>query len=230
MGALSHLRIVEIGSAAATSYCARLFADFGAIVQKVEPPQGDPLRRTAPLTPKGQSAWFGFLNFNKSSIALDPDNAGAAQHLIDLIAGCDILIDGRDIENADCLAFDLAALKARNPGLIHLTASWFGEVGPYAKFGATDSTIRALTGLIKLVGPVDGPPMHAPDFQTGILAGLWGFVAAASSVIGRMRDGRGRSSALSIFESSIAVTEYIMFESFSRGDIMVLADVSGRHL
>ena len=46
MGALSHLRIVEIGSSAATSYCARLFADFGATVYKIEPPQGDPLRRT----------------------------------------------------------------------------------------------------------------------------------------------------------------------------------------
>jgi crotonobetainyl-CoA:carnitine CoA-transferase CaiB-like acyl-CoA transferase len=58
MGALSHLQIVEIGSAAAASYCARLFADFGATVQKVESPQGEPLRRTAPYTPNGQSAWF----------------------------------------------------------------------------------------------------------------------------------------------------------------------------
>ena len=47
MEALSHLRIVEIGSAAAASYCARLFADFGATVEKIEPPQGDPLRRAA---------------------------------------------------------------------------------------------------------------------------------------------------------------------------------------
>ena len=74
MGALSHLRIVEIGSSAATSYCARLFADFGATVRKIEPPQGDPLRRAAPLTPGGHSAWFAFLNFNKSSVALDPDD------------------------------------------------------------------------------------------------------------------------------------------------------------
>ena len=87
-------------------------------------------------------------------------------------------------------------------------------------FEATDSTIRALTGLIKLVGPAEGTPMHAPDFQTGIFAGLWGFIAAASSVLGRMQDGRGRSNSLSIFESSIAVTEYIMFEGFTRGDIM----------
>src|SRR5256885_6313262 len=62
--------------------------------------------------------------------------------------------------------------------------------------------------------------MQAPDFPTGILAGLWGFIAAASSVLGRMEDGRERSNSLSIFESSIAVTEYIMFEGFVRGDIM----------
>ena len=220
MGALTHLRIVEIGSAAATSYCARLFADFGATVQKIEPPAGDPLRHAAPLTPKGNSAWFAFLNFNKSSIALDTCDPNAATRLTELIGGCDILIDGRDVDSADCPDIDLAAIKQRHPRLIHLEASWFGGEAPYANFEATDSTIRALVGLVKLVGPAGGTPMHAPDFQTGIFAGLWGFIAAASSVLGRMQDGRGRSSRLSIFESSIAVTEYIMFESFSRGDIM----------
>jgi len=217
MGALSHLRVVEIGSSPAASYCARLFADFGADVQKVEPSGGDPLRRAAPLTPQGQSAWFAFLNFNKSSVVLD---GAASAGLAELIAGCDILIDGRDINAADCPAFDLAALKRNHPGLIHVGTSWFGHDGPYAEFAATDSTIRALTGLVKLVGPEQGPPMHAPDFQTGILGGLWGFIAAASSVLGRMRHGRGSSHQLSIFEASIAVTEYIMFESFLRGDIM----------
>jgi crotonobetainyl-CoA:carnitine CoA-transferase CaiB-like acyl-CoA transferase len=220
MGALSHLRVVEIGSSSAASYCARLFADFGAEVQKVEPPSGDPLRRTAPLTPQGSSAWFAFLNFNKSSVALDCNHANASSRLAALVGACDILVDGRDIDAADCPALDLAALKRNNPALIHVETSWFGHDGPYAKFVATDATIRALTGLIKLVGPEQGPPMHAPDFQTGILGGLWGFIAAASSVLGRMRDGRGRTSHLSIFEASIAVTEYIMFESFTRGDIM----------
>ena len=220
MGALTHLRIVEIGSAAATSYCARLFADFGAAVRKIEPPEGDPLRRAAPLTPKGNSAWFAFLNFNKSSIVLDRADPNSAARLTELIGACDIVLDGRDVDAADCPDIDLAAIKQRHPGLIHLEASWFGGEGPYAKFEATDSTIRALVGLVKLVGPAEGTPMHAPDFQTGIFAGLWGFIAAASSVLGRTQDGRGRTSHLSIFESSIAVTEYIMFEGFSRGDIM----------
>ncbi|WP_342710304.1 CoA transferase [Bradyrhizobium sp. B124] len=220
MGALSHLRIVEIGSAAATSYCARLFADFGADVQKIEPPAGDPLRRAAPLTPQGHSAWFAFLNFNKSSVVLDKSDASAGSRLNELIAGCDILLDGRGIDAANCPGIDLDAIKRNNPGLIHLDLAWFGDRGPYANFAATDSTIRALTGLVKLVGPEQGPPMHAPDFQTGILGGLWGFIAAASSVLGRMQDGRGRESHLSLFEASIAVTEYIMFEAFQRGNIM----------
>ncbi|MBR0933796.1 CaiB/BaiF CoA-transferase family protein [Bradyrhizobium jicamae] len=220
MGALSHLRIVEIGSAAATAYCARLFADFGADVQKIEPKQGDPLRRAAPLTHGGQSAWFAFLNFNKSSIVLDRSDPNAASRLSELIEACDILLDGRGLDAADCPDVDLAAIRRQHPGLVHLDLSWFGDRGPYADFAATDSTIRALTGLIKLVGPEQGPPMHAPDFQTGILGGLWGFIAASSSVLGRMQDGCGRASHLSLFEASIAVTEYIMFEAFSRGDIM----------
>jgi len=183
MEALSHLSVVEIGSSAATNYCARLFADFGATVRKIEPPKGDPLRRAAPLTPKGQSAWFAFLNFNKSSVALDANDPSASSQLAELIGGCDILVDGRDVDAADCPSFDLAALKLINPGLIHLEASWFGDHGPYADYHATDSTIRALTGLVKLVGPAAGPPAHAPDFQTGICAGLWGFIAAAASVL-----------------------------------------------
>src|ERR1700709_2717768 len=126
MDALSHLRIVEIGSAAATGYCARLFADFGATVKKIEPPSGDPLRKTAPLTPKGHSAWFAFLNFNKSSVALDCSDAGASVRLTELIGACDILLDGRDIDAADCPAFDLGDIRQRYPGLIHLDASWFG--------------------------------------------------------------------------------------------------------
>ncbi|MGL3104473.1 CoA transferase [Bradyrhizobium sp. BR 1432] len=78
---------------------------------------------------------------------------------------------------------------------------------------ATDSIVRALAGLIKLVGSVEGPPLLAPDFQTGILAGLWGFIAAASSAFARMQGGAGRSWSLSIFESSLTLSEYLNVRS-----------------
>lgn len=220
MGVLSHLHVIEIGSSAATSYCARLFADFGADVQKVESPSGDPLRRSAPATPSGQSTWFAFLNFNKSSIVVDPNEPDAIARLSALIDSCDILIDGRDVDPADCPPIDTVELRQRRSDLIHLEASWFGTNGPYAGFVATDSTVRALAGLIKLVGPIDGPPLHAPDFQTGIVAGLWGFIAAASSLIARMRSGFGRSWSLSIFETTLTLNEYLMFEAFASGNVM----------
>lgn len=218
--ALSQLRVVEIGSSAATSYCARLFADFGAEVCKVEPPTGDPLRSSAPLTPGGQSAWFAFLNFNKSSIVIDAADPGAVKRLTLLIEDCDILVDGRDVDGANCPPVDVTAIRQRRPALIYLDVSWFGQDGPYAEFTASDSMVRALAGLIKLVGPVEGPPLHAPDFQTGILAGLWGFIAAASSVFARMQSRAGRSYSLSIFETCISLSEYQLFEAFQRGDVM----------
>jgi len=220
MGVLSHLRVIEIGSSAATSYCARLFADFGADVQKIEPRAGDPLRRSAPLTPGGQSAWFAFLNFNKSSIIIDANDPDAIRRLTALIEDCDILVDGRDVASADCPPVDIATIRERRSGLIYLEASWFGHQGPYAGFAATDSTVRALAGLIKLVGPIEGPPLHAPDFQTGILAGLWGFIAAASSVVEPPQHGVGRSWSVSIFESSLALSEEFMLEAFASADVM----------
>ncbi|MFB6421583.1 CaiB/BaiF CoA transferase family protein [Bradyrhizobium tunisiense] len=218
MGVLSGLRVVEIGSSATTSYCARLFADFGADVQKVEPPLGDPLRCSAPLTPRGQSAWFAFLNFNKSSIIIDPADQHAMTRLMTLLENCDILIDGRDVDPADCWSIDVATIRQRRPSLIYIEASWFGSGGPYAGFAATDSTVRALAGLIKLVGPVEGPPLYAPDFQTGILAGLWAFIAVASSIVARMQGGAGRSWSVSIFEANLALSENHMFEADARGE------------
>lgn len=219
-GVFSHLRVVEIGSSAGISYCARLFADFGADVRKVEPPSGDPLRQGAPLTPSGQSAWFGFMNFNKSSVIIDSNDSDAVIRLTTLIEDCNILLDGRDVDFSGCPSIDVAAIRKRRPGLIYLEASWFGGEGPYAGFAATDSTVRALAGVIKLVGPVDGPPLLAPDFQTGILAGLWGFIAAASSELARIEGGTGRSWSLSIFRSTLALTEYLTCEAFARGDVM----------
>ncbi|MCK1349666.1 CoA transferase [Bradyrhizobium sp. CW7] len=219
MGVLSHLRIIEIGSSAATAYCARLFADFGADVQKVEPPAGDPIRSSAPLTPRGQSAWFAFLNFNKSSIIIDPAGPDAIAKLTSLIEDCDILVDGRKVDPADCPPIDVVTIRQRRPELIHLEAIWFGE-GPYEQFAATDSTVRALAGLIKLVGSLEGPPLHAPDFQSGILAGLWGFIASAASAVARLHGEPGRSWSVSIFESNLTPTEYLMFDAFARGDVM----------
>ncbi len=182
---LSHLRVVEVGGLPAASYCARLLADLGAEVIRVEPPGGDPARALAP-TIGGTSALFGVLNYGKTCVTGD----AAA-----LIAAADICIDSRPDRHA----------WRPLPDLIHVDVSWFGRSGPYAGFAATDAVCRALAGLLHLAGPADGPPVGAPDGQAAIIGGLWGCIGVLACVFGRQAGDRGRALELSVHEGCIAL-------------------------
>src|ERR1035437_5147609 len=94
---LTSLRVVVVGELPAGSYCARLLADFGAQVIRIEPPGGDPARGQPPLIGRGDGgadgAWFAYLNFGKSSLVLDPARAEDRARLAGLIAEADVCID-----------------------------------------------------------------------------------------------------------------------------------------
>ncbi len=93
------------------------------------------------------------------------------------------------------------------PGLTIVALSWFGETGPYRDFAASDATVRALAGLVHLVGPVDGPPILAsPDGQAGVIAGLAAFIAACSGLYSRERGSR--RFEVSTHEALAAISEY----------------------
>lgn len=192
---LSPYRILQIGSGFALDYCGKLFADFGADVVKLEPAGGDPLRRTPPLVDGGESGLFAWLNTNKHSVA----DSG----LDTLLPGADVLLDGRppgEIGDAH------AALRAAHPALAITALSWFGETGPYRDFAATEATVRALAGLVKLTGPAEGPPILATDHQSGALAGLAAFIATAGGLYGRAAGARRFS--VSLHETAVNIAEY----------------------
>jgi len=200
------LRVLELGSFASASWCARLFADFGADVLKLEDGGGDPSRRASPLFdgPDGrESAAFAFLNFGKRiSRAQGADLAGLARD-------CDVLILG----DTEAPVPPPGASDAR----VVVDASWFGRSGPYRDHLATDATARALAGLVQLVGPKNGPPMAAPDFQAGYVAGLWAFIAACAGLVARARDG-GRRFEASVYEACVTLAEYQVAEAALRGE------------
>lgn len=202
--ALKGLRVLEVGSLAAASWCARLFADFGADVLKLEPPGGDPLRGARPFLPTGEgeaSAWFAFLNFGKRIAHEDAKGVEA------LVADCDVLIVGGD-------AADLARVAPSSA--IVVDASWFGRSGPYKDFAATDAVCRALGGMTHLVGRREGPPIAAPDFQAAYVGGLWSFIAACAGLLARARDG-GRRFEASVLEACVTMSEYQAAESALAG-------------
>src|SRR5262245_21570834 len=94
---LRGLRVLELGVLPAASYCARMFADFGADVLKVEPAGGDPGRRLAPLVggEAAEGAYFGYLSYNKRSAVADPAKRSDCEALRVLIGTCDVLVDSR---------------------------------------------------------------------------------------------------------------------------------------
>ena len=193
---LKGLRVLEVGSLAAASYCARLFADFGADVLKFEMRGGDPLRHAAPMVATEQgaaSAWFAFLNFGKR-LAQEDD-----ARFVELIAEADVLIVGG--------AWAGRGAIASNPALVVVDASWFGRTGPYADYAASDATCRALGGVTHLVGREEGPPIAAPDFQASFVGGLWAFIAACAGLAARARDG-GRRLETSVHEACVTLSEY----------------------
>lgn len=207
MVALKGLRVLEIGTLPAASYCARLFADFGAAVLKLEADDGDPLRLAAPLFDVGGtsvSAWWTFLNFGKR-VATHPDSDDA---LTDLIRESDIVVCA-----ADAVATRIAAMR---DAPICVDVSWFGRTGPYAHFAGTDAICRALGGNTQLIGPTDGPPIASPDFQAAIAGGLWAFIGAAAALLARERDG-SRTLETSVHEACVTLAEYQVTEAVGSG-------------
>lgn len=207
---LGQYRIIEIGSLPAAAYCARLLADFGAEVIKVEPPGGDPLRREPPFIDTDgnrESAYFAYLNYNKKSIVLYcTDTAGTAQ-LQQLLAGADVLIDGLARHERLACGLDRHALRRQYPHLVIADIEWFGETGPYRDFVGTDAICRALAGLVKVVGPAEGPPLALPDYQSVVVGGLAAYIPIMAALISRLNGDEGREFEISVFEANVTAME-----------------------
>lgn len=218
---LSKVKVIELGILPAAAFCGRMFADFGADVLKVEPSDGDPGRQTAPLVDAGEgrreSAYFSYLNVRKRSVifAQAAVQGTPPAGLSELLDQADVLIDSLSPDERLAMGVDHQALRASNPRLVILGMSWFGEDGPYRDFAGTDAICRALAGATHLVGPQEGPPTPAPDYQASNVAGLTAFIAAMA---GLQRQGRGSYRfELSVLESAITLTDYDIALSWAAG-------------
>jgi crotonobetainyl-CoA:carnitine CoA-transferase CaiB-like acyl-CoA transferase len=200
---LQDLRILELDGLPASAYAARLFADFGADVVRIES-SDSPAAQAWPRFDKNlsaaRSAWRAFLNFNKRIFTRDD----AAHVLVELGPHADVIFA------SGALA---AQARAAAPSAVVVDVSWFGADGPYADYAACDASVRALAGCVQLVGPSEGPPMAAPDFQAAYAAGLWAFSAACAGVL-------AHAPALyetSVMEACVTLAEYQCAEAAANG-------------
>jgi crotonobetainyl-CoA:carnitine CoA-transferase CaiB-like acyl-CoA transferase len=151
-GALSHLRVIELGDIPA-SYATRLLADLGADVIKVEPPGGDPNRLLPPfaggIEHRERSLTFINANTNKRSIVLDLENHAAdRQAFTKILASANLFVEATPLGRLEKLGFADDTLKAINPGLVTVSLTPFGRTGPYRHYKGSDAIANASGGFL----------------------------------------------------------------------------------
>jgi crotonobetainyl-CoA:carnitine CoA-transferase CaiB-like acyl-CoA transferase len=199
-GPLCGSRVVELGTGIESAFGSRVLADMGADVVKVEPTTGDPLRLLGlgPGTSVGQAhALFEYLNWNKSSVALDD---GAADDVVALIESADIVVQRRGRFDASSYGVDLATARQRCPALVVVSVSDFGAEGPYADRKADDLLLHALSGIMQISGTSDRAPLKPGLRQSRYGAGLNVVYTALAARLMAIRTGSGAAVDLSVLE------------------------------
>ena len=138
-------------------------------------------------------------------------------------AGCDLLLDARAPRTIAAIGrCRIDALRATQPGLAITALSWFGEHGPYRDYVATNSVCRSLAGLVKLVGPAEGPPVLPRDGQIAVITGLTAFIPTLAGLFAR--DSRARGASPSAAFERAAADQRIRHRAGAGGRLHAAAD------
>lgn len=209
-GALASLKIVEIGEMASAPYAAKLMADMGAEVIKVERPGAGDRARTRGPFPGGEphpekSGLFLYLNTNKLGVTLDIARPEGFEILEKLAAQADVLIHNVWPPEMDRAGLSFERLRKVNPRLVMTSITPYGLTGPYRNLRAEDLTVWSAGGVCVLngAGPdhPELPPLKTFGSQAGFQGGVHGAVATLGAVMAQLRDGEGQHVDVSCQEA-----------------------------
>lgn len=199
---LEGIRVLDLTTSVAGPYAGLLLADLGADVVKVERPgQGDDARAWGPPFLDGESLWFLSVNRNKESVTLDYSCPAGHEALLALVAKADIILINQVARSQKKLGIDYAALKAVNPGLIHVSITGFGLTGPNRDLPCYDLIAEGYSGVMDLTGEAQGEPQKVGTPAADLLAGEDAALAALAALVARNRRGAGQEIDISMVES-----------------------------
>lgn len=211
--ALSDLRIVELAEMVAGPFCAKVMADLGAEVIKIERPrEGDAARRRGPFpdnTPhQERSALFLYLNTNKRGVTLNLATPEGGRLFRNLLKTADILIEATPPGTLTALELGYQELSAANPRLIIASISPFGQTGPYKDYKGYDFNCYHFSGIgyetpfNQVTDPATQPPLKAPGEQANCLTGWTTAAAIMSAVHWRHLTGKGQHIDMAEIEAA----------------------------
>lgn len=216
MGALSHLRVLDLSRVLAGPWSGQILADLGADVIKVERPGsgddtrawGPPFLRDAAGEHTSEAAYYLSANRNKRSVTIDFTQAEGQRLVRELAAKSDIVIENFKVGGLAAYGLDYPSLKAINPRLIYCSITGFGQTGPYAKRAGYDFMIQGLGGLMSLTGRPEGDdgagPVKVGVALTDILTGLYSTVAILAALAHREQYGAGQHVDMALLDVQVA--------------------------
>ncbi len=229
-GALEGLCIVECGEMVSAAYAAKLMADMGAEVIKVEePPEGDGARRRGPfpgrIPHREKSGLFLYLNTNKRGITLNLEDPRGWALFERLIQKADLLLHNFHPTRMDALGLEYERLSRLNPALVMTSLTPFGLSGPQRNYKAYDLTLWNAGGLCYLNGGGPGsedlPPLKPFGQQSGFQAGVHAAVASLGALLARFRDGLGQHVDFSVQECLMGISEFAAIMPAYAGEVVV---------
>jgi len=202
---LRGVRVLDLSRLIPGPFCTLILSDLGASVDKLEDPHVGDYLRVFPPFKRGLSGRFNALNRDKRSLCLDLKKPEGRDALLQLAKNYDVVVESFRPGVLDKLGVGFAALSEKNPRLILLSISGYGQDGPYRERAGHDLNYIALGGVLGLAGPPDRPP-PVPAVQLADIAGgaLFGAVGILAALYEREKSGRGQQIDLSMCEGALA--------------------------
>jgi crotonobetainyl-CoA:carnitine CoA-transferase CaiB-like acyl-CoA transferase len=203
---LAGLRVIELGSTVAGPFCARLLADFGADVIKVEQAEGDALRSFGHRR-AGRSLYNASMQRGKRIACIDLRTDEGRALVRRLCEGADVVVENFRPGTLEGWGLGYEDLSTVNPGLVMVRISGFGQDGPYSARGGYGVVCEAVSGLREITGDPDRPPPRAATSLTDYIAGLYGALGAMMALHERARSGHGQVVDSALYEGAFSFME-----------------------
>jgi len=204
-GPLAGVRVVDATAMVLGPLTTLIMAQLGAVVVKVEPPGGDPVRFISPGPGPGLSSQFTCLNHGKRSLVLDLKTPSGRAALGRVVASADVFIQNLSQRAVRQLQLGYDDIRAHNDRIIYCAATSYGQEGPYADQPSYEDTIQAISGLAHLQGMPDGEPQYTRSIVVDKAVGLMAAYAVIAALYARERTGQGQAVEVPMFEGVVSL-------------------------
>lgn len=200
-GALTGIRVLDLGRVLSAPFCAAMLGDMGAEVIKIEQPEvGDDSRNFAPRI-NDVSAYY--INFNRSKKGITLDLKKGKEIFLRMVKEADVVVENFRPGVMKKLGLDYEALSKVNPKIVYAAISGFGQTGPYAGRAGYDTMAQAMSGIMSITGWPDTPPTRSGASVADVMGGLQAVIGILAALRHRDNTGRGQMVDISLVDVSV---------------------------